>query len=142
MDTSKQNIKMCDCPQIQNRWEPKMYDYVIDRLIGIQHIIIYPCNTLFTTDTNTWYSHKLENDKDMVQEDLIWLPRLDQLLEMLGTKYMWELCNEEERYSIIIGETDEFAVMAFQGHTPEQAVLQGVMHELHGLKWDGKGWIK
>lgn len=147
MDTSEQNIKMVDCPQIQNGWEPKVGDWHYDKGGGFYDygpdapIKWYVSNEGISVVSHDNLSHFIRGHVE--RDRLIYLPRLDQLIEMLpkvnsggGTCYRLIICIDLARLSY----GTSFKELHFRGDTPEQAVLQGVMHELHSLKWDGEKW--
>ncbi len=110
MDTSETYAKMCDCPEIQGKKErdgmtPKTHDFISD--------IHY---------TGSWI-------KDIgYQESSIWLPRQDQIQDMIG-------CVAGNHVNIM-----EQFVKADYFLTLEQKWLAFYMKENHNKVWDGKEW--
>ena len=66
MDTTY--IKMADCPEIQDLWKPQ-------------------CGDRYAIWDGTWQDYVFVGDGDLIKLDKtgkVWLPRQDQLQEMLG----------------------------------------------------------
>jgi len=128
MDTSKTYIKMCDCSLIQEQWEPKEGDWGFWKLNGDIDIIDY----------DDCY-HKRENGI----EGYIWLPRQDQIQEMMGfgipsLKVICGYCCAEEMAKFIKSKSCTLPI----GTTPEQLWLSLYIHTSHQLIWKGNKWIK
>ena len=82
MDISKEYVKMCEkAVEIQNLWKPQDFDFVMGQYISVikvweivQDVGHASLKPLFTTAGKwAWYS----------REELIWLPRQDQLQYMV-----------------------------------------------------------
>jgi len=126
MDTSKQYIKMCNCPEIQGMWNPKQCDFYwywmdCDPKTGIGAITFID------------YDEDPDEFKDCTE---IWLPRQDQLQRMLqnGT-----YCDQPKgKYchscfsAFYFSQTLAYFRVANRQVTAEQLWLAFVMHELHG----------
>ena len=147
MGTSiEQYIKMCDCPQIQDGWEPKAGDWCWHKdescIITIHGISVEGIAwskgeiKCYKDQTGGGYSAECITERKGFLKRVIWLLRLDQLLEMLPD-LMWQL---HKGNCGLPGYDFHMSRWYRKNSTPEQAVLQGVMHELHGLKWDGEKW--
>jgi len=116
MDKTPKFIKMSDCPEIQGQWKPKWGDFVLD------DGSIFPLSTV-------------RIDK----EDVIWIPRQDQLQDMIGN-IPWRLelvkTNKGDDYYF------EFCFLTgfeyWVGSTPEQAIIQGIMQKKFNKVWDDK----
>lgn len=145
MDIRGQYIKMCDCPQIQDGWEPKVGDFVY----GNRGIYIVRCNYIqghlvCRVHHNMAYDGIYKAEYNCAIDNLIWLPRLDQLIEMLPKNQGYHILyiaddavgNKMWHFSSIGDEVNEIWET-----THEQAVIQGVMYNLHGLKWNGEKWV-
>lgn len=156
MDTSETYIKMCDCPEIQGEWEPKVGDWVGHTGSSPQPITVISC-------IEEWRGSPIslgENYGLSQKSWLIYLPRQGQLQEMLSQIIM-KRDNEKLNFTYHLytnkNISDEKLWFKFQklyhihdetdkdfyfiGDTPEQALIQGVMHELHGKARDGEKWI-
>ena len=73
MDTSEQRIKMSDCPEIQEGHVPKTGDLCVDRwFIGV-----------YIWDESYIYEIESSPKREQWGNDPIWLPRQDQLQEMV-----------------------------------------------------------
>ena len=131
MDESKEYIKQCDHPLIQDGWEPQVGDWFKYRN---------------GQDIDVWCGNPGSiYNKNMETEGLIYLPRQDQLWAMLPHKkyvdwtlerdcmvdnYTWTLHRYEQ-------PDDE---SQFSAPTAEQALIRGVMYELHQKEWTGEKW--
>jgi len=150
---------MCDCPEIQGVWQPKIGDYMwrkytvfgeeIDRTIWPadqrEEVIILH----WKSEADGYYSAvNREGDErifnsmeEMNKATCIWLPRQDQLQEMLealcGT---WEaLLVELSSWHSPWGALHNEYASSFKSF--EQAWLAFVMHEKHNKHWNGEEWV-
>ena len=113
MDTSKEYIKMCDC-EIQDGWEPLIGDFSY-------------LSELNDVSINCGYNREVSCGET-------WLPRQDQLQEMLD-----DSPNPARMHNLLIWAGIEFDIKDMR--TWEQLWLAFVMWELHQKKWDGETWI-
>jgi len=113
MDTSETYIKMCDCPEIQE------YHVKLPKLIT---------NGLGSNCQYYGYTNKH-----------VWLPRQDQIQEMLNYG-IGALVNDFEEFCVcklnMLECPDDFP------KTMEQLWLVFYMWEKHSKTWDGKKWVK
>ena len=129
MDTSKTYIEMCNCPEIQKVWETQDGDVFAEEggWDGDTELVM---GIAFDCD-DTFYSQP--------DGDALWLPRQDQLQEMLPL--------EARSY---LGPIRDFAFeneMNFSGvrnvfvfSSMEQLWLAFVMKEKHDKVWNGEEW--
>jgi len=110
MDTSETYIKMCDCGEIQNIWNPEGLDFTHRRL-GKQ------------------YKHGT----------MLWLPRQDQLQEMVGITRT-RLITEFGTFAVCHEVRGVLALNYYR--SMEQLWLAFVMKEKHDKVWDGESWMK
>jgi hypothetical protein len=120
MDTSKEYIKMCDCEEIQGFWEPQSGDYI--KLPKDGWIVCTGC-----VPAKEW-------------KDDLWLPRQDQLQEMIKDKFR---DNDEllcEFYDCCFGGIvgDEFKKR--NEMSLEQLWLAFIMKEKFNKTWDKDKW--
>ena len=121
MDTSREYIKMCDCPEIQ----VDEFDYRPNF-----HFAYYL--------DEQW---KIEHDFLGGEKLPIWLPRQDQIQEMLikekfGTfDANWDICVEIPMQFVAKNPTLELSSM-------EQIWLSCYMLSIHHKLWDGEKWEK
>ena len=123
MDTSEQYIKMCDWPEIQDKWEPGDGDWAYSIRDGASPI--FP---------PTRYLGKLLG---RLKDDFTFLPRQDQIREWLGPIELHELldiCSEPR--GIMWKALHEYA------ESFEQLWLAFYMYEKHGKVWNGEKWVK
>ena len=137
MDFSKKYIKMCDTEEIQLKWNPKLGDVFFNEFSG--HTLIL---------TENLYREHLENEKiDLVKcKGYIWLPRQDQLQEMLIEHYKKEnIFDGAVVNTLMVGliwfwrdKSDEvygpYEILRFT--SMEQLWLVFVMYELYKKAWD------
>ncbi len=125
MDTSETYIKMCDCPEIQLQipisrdWGNPYYEprnFIADRKRG----------SLFNEDDGYYYPTA---DKDAI----VWLPRQDQLQEMVESTCPVDLLTRFQRW-VAFDEEDS------PDDSMEQLWLAFVMKEKHNKIWNGEVW--
>lgn len=119
MDKTETYIKMSDCPEIQELWKPDIggWDYTWDGE---------------DVDKPYWFHFR--------KEDYIWLPRQDQLQEMVHN-----LRFEQRRFSGDHGLLQDFAYWAEEeSNLPcasmEELWLAFVMKEKYNKVWNGEEW--
>jgi len=135
MDTSETYIKMCDCPEIQ-QWER--------HCIFPREGDLFACITLGHKDapvelvigTTPPRADKKDNRDLFKGKYWVWLPRQDQIQEMIyphqdGIAYL--TC---ELYGWLQRQRK------YQPKSMEQLWLALYMHEKHNKVWDGEKWIK
>ena len=111
MDTSETYIKMCEkAVEIQKIWNPTFGDWLQDEYISI------------VSDEELARENKKKND--------VWLPRQDQLQEMVG-------CNPGNW----IIWMDKFISDREYFYTLEQTWLAFVMKKKYGKIWNGEDWV-
>ena len=123
MDTSKEYIKMADCPEIQDGW-PTTSNF--DGNIYFGRTWVQPIGEphLFST-----------NEPKLPSVDSVWLPRQDQLQGMLHWTNARGLMVELQEFC----QTDPLYSNNFN-NSMEQLWLAFVMHELHNKTWTGEVW--
>ncbi len=127
MDTSEQYIKMSDCEEIQEHmW--RFGDYYIDKM---EHIYIH-------SEAEMWLLHKCrDNDGGKMP---IWLPRQDQLQEMVWDK-LGDYCTN--KISSLSWGVYSFYLHNEESPIPdsmEQLWLAFVLKERWNKTWDGEKW--
>ena len=118
MDLSKEYIAMCDCPEVQDGKMTKQDD-----------VILCSCGRPWIADLHT----KAEA-KDRINHRRIWLPRQDQLQEIVDNYTTGDLLLQINKFYLHSDYTPSTSM--------EQLWLAFVMWELHQKKWDGKSWKK
>ena len=126
MDCGNDYIKMSDCREIKERWTPHEGDFFWNGM--------FIC---IATDHDDW-----SGNVDYVKKfpKAIWLPRQDQIQEMMGYrndayKLLYDFCNYLERH-------DAYYLMGEETRSIEQLWLAFYMHEKHKMMWGGKKWKK
>ncbi len=139
MDTSKEYIKMCErAAEIQKLWIVKEADVVFgDRWPGyicamghMENFSIRPFNNKCHTGKWAWYQ----------KEEVVWLPRQDQLQEMVIEKETPAgYFIAEELYNDITDSYGRDKYWDFD--TMEKFWLAYVMKENFNKIWNGEDWI-
>jgi hypothetical protein len=117
MDTSPEYVKMCEAAkEIQYLWELHAGDY---------YKLTYP--------SNQWI-HQLRAGRRKRPDSSIWLPRQDELQEMMGDfGTCLSMIDRWEQLSAVSCDYPNVTSM-------EQLWLAFVMHEKFNKVWNGKEW--
>ena len=132
MDTSKQYVEMCDCPEIQ---EQRTFDSTLGEYSSWDEGDIFSKDDgdlmdIFHICDGVWFPPR---------EDALWLPRQDQLQEMYPANRVVTL----EGFNQFCGTINVgiwFIKSEYFDYSPEQLWLAFVMEEKHNKVWDGK-WV-
>jgi len=123
MDILKTYIKMSDHPLIQEHWKPRKGDYVLQR------------DGLFRPIGESYIYSGGGFGLLPVQVNYCWLPRQDEIQEMIGLEYTTPDAGS-------LQELTDFALdYNYNLDSMEQLWLAFYMHEKHELIWDGAKWI-
>ena len=139
MDTSKEYIEMCrKAVEVQELWEPNVGDLTDCGLI----LKIYP---------GMYYTYKKESGHFFnvpKKENPIYLPRQDQLQDMIGISKMFDFYGLVETFNrfatgktCVVGSENQNIAHLKQFKSMEQIWLAFVMHAKYSKKWDGSDWI-
>lgn len=125
MDTSKEYIKMCEKAKEIYEW---CYETFGKYIIPEYSFYIRPC------DSN---EVKIKLPKSDIGNCIIWLPRQDQLQEMvkLSDCVMDALCDVSNLMK------DNWKYYGFNFTSMEQLWLAFVMKEKFNKQWNGEDWI-
>lgn len=136
MDTTEKNIKMCEmAKEIQGAWEPKDGDYAWHPDDGADYMgqWEFPAEVAVVKITEQkpceWWFHWL------------WLPRQDQLQEMVDTNLgrlllrVWKFVDQSTQ-GIEAGLKQPMIT------SMEQLWLVFVMRGEYGKVWNGEDWVK
>jgi len=127
MDTREEYIKMCRASdEIQEVWAKKNGDFFIEDDNTISTIGDYELNR-----NNIGYGTYAE-DFELLEGKLVWLPRQDQLQEMIDYKY-------SHRAKVMQDVACTLEELANQSY--EQAHLIVTMDMLYQKKWNGTEWV-
>lgn len=134
-------IKMCDCPEIQDGWEPKIGDWT-DK--GVMVRILYQGIDSEIGFAGEYILNYGKGEFQVYYEEFIWLPTIEQLMGMVD--------KDEEFEGALIDFTNEFHP---DGNHPDYCLdddfnfifkswqelcLAYIMRELHNKKWNGEKW--
>jgi len=131
MDTSETYIKMCDkAGEIQAQREAIIGNFYYDPLTGVRIV-----GTIDSDGVNpfTIFNKQLEDSR------YIWLPRQDQLQDMVGES------NPLDLVARLASEVSPFGVLDDPYWHPftsmEQLWLAFLLAEKYGKYWDGSDWV-
>ena len=160
----KEYIRMCDTPEVQERWEPKMGDWILRKF------------TVFgePLDSELWLDDKQKEDlvvlhyhsteasqfwgaadKDgkqrtvsfddsnsMVKATHVFLPRIEDLIEWIGEGIhrITQSPNAKRPWHIEIYKEGVNAPFLIEGKTFIQTLLETLMYCEHSKTWDGEKW--
>ncbi|KKL86094.1 hypothetical protein LCGC14_1948180 [marine sediment metagenome] len=127
MDTSKTNIKMADCPEIQKQL-PEMAGKETYQVDGLDGRLFFHKGVEYHLVPSRWRS--LTANKNFT-----WLPYQHQLQEMVGYSFA-TLLVEFEKFTVW-----RLCECSFPPETMEQLWLAFVMKEKYGKVWSGSNWI-
>ena len=130
MDKTEEYIKQCDCPEMQSDHVYTEGDVFYEKLVKPQPGG-YQEGIYLEYDDFTWGSHA--GDETYPREKLIWLPRQDQLQEMVESECPLALFLKFYRWMDL---TD----IAGFDDSMEQLWLAFVMKEKYNKVWDGNEW--
>jgi len=137
---------MANCPEIQDGWEPKVGDRTDKGVIvkisrtdySIKHEGAY--HFYITPYSEDWHSHTVQS---FFINRVVWLPTIEQLMGMIPDRCEFELgrdvLKKSTRKAFFVVIDDGFPI--FAGASPQEVLVQAVMHELYNKKWNGERWI-
>ena len=119
--------------------EPDNYEYV--EVLGKKLEYDWQRDFIFTPGIGRG-SHLKENYREMTNYDWVWLPRLDQLIDMLSGNYN----SKFTRLHLFCYGTGTLngiyeAPPLFTFESPEQLALGLVMYDNYNKVWDDNNWI-
>lgn len=127
MDKSSTYIKMCESAKaVQKRWQPEFGDFFVSMSLGLTS----PCQPI-TSDLEKKVSY-LKTIK------AVWLPRQDQLQEMVIENYatFWDLAISFS--NVLMGENASY----FENFdSMEKLWIAFIMLEKHKRKWKDGEWV-
>lgn len=137
MDTTETYRKMSDCPEIQElcRWE------FADRVATKIQLVPNSCYIPYVVGRNTcrvFLNIGYDMDKEVAKDLCIWLPRQDQLQEMLSIKDVPLQSVAWVGYLLCLLQYD----FARWTTSMEQLWLAFVMKEKYNKVWNGDNWNK
>lgn len=126
MDTSKEYIEMCEkAKEIQENHKIISGDYFNGGEI---------CEDIFECNNDEGYLIKTIYGKWFLPSECVWLPRQDQLQEMVNRSY--------HPFGLVFGLCGFVKKLPVKVTSMEQLWLAFVMYEKFNKIWDGKKWIK
>lgn len=126
-------IKMCDCPEIQDGWEPKVGDRVyIKRHEVYGHIVQVEGDNIIHVESDEGQTYWRNT-----QNELIYIPSIENMLKKLGNRF--ESLKRIRQKTRMVG-TKEGAVFhkSTGNHDDHKALIKAYMHVGHGKTWNGR----
>jgi len=123
-------IKMSDCPEIRDRWEPKVGDRVwVKRHFLDMAITEIEGDNIIHVRTFTKGMPYWRNTRD----ELLYIPRIENMLEWLVPKHYsdWTQVFSKITHSSLYNPFD----------MPVKGAMALLMHLEHNKTWDGEVWI-
>jgi len=138
MDFSEKYIKMCEkAKEIQAEWKLQVGDYYFaNKKIHVLGTEIYKNRRIYPFESSPYIKTDFFRDR-------VWLPRQDQLQEMLNLKVIkYGLLNEIDNILYKVYKDKYISGFAFDSF--EQLFLALVMYKKYEKIWDNKKeeWIK
>jgi hypothetical protein len=127
MDKSSYYIKMCDSAKvIQKQWKPDFGDFFVSRSLGL------------TSKSQTVVSGLEKKVPYLKKIKAVWLPRQDQLQEMVIEKYAapWDLAIA---FSNVLMADNASYFDTFD--SMEKLWIAFIMLEKHRKKWKDGEWV-
>lgn len=118
MDTSEQYIEMCrKATELQEMWEPSLGDFYYSDFSKLVCVM----------------SDHMQFNRDKLKEysDAIWLPRIDQLIELSGMGWYNFML-----FGVRIADHAGVFMQPMQEH-----FIMCLMHYKYKKKWNGEDWI-
>ena len=147
MDITKTYTKMCKHKFIQSQWSPDVGDFFVatrdyEEVQGDD----WPCIERKKGSINVLHNaYRIDDDRKAVEGVGIWLPRQDQIQEMLDDNKDFVLLNHRFQFFWERFVNDGRLPEGYQWNdgfkTPEQLWLAFYMDEKHQKHWDGKSWV-
>ena len=126
MDTSETYIKMCDCREVRKY-------------------------TPITTHNGAIWVNAGETTVDIGSDRTVWLPRQDQIQEMMrhwmdkgcsSTPSIYLICNLARFCGFEDEEAEGRSNVSIRKGSLEQLWLAFYMYEVHNKTWEGEGWYR
>jgi len=140
MGTLKEYIKMCErAEEIQSKWKPISGD-VIRHIITRDILIVDNFDKLKDKTRITICGHC--SLLYVLNDESIWLPRQDQLQEMIKMRFQNHLWSMAIYFGEWLQNKENFAGLSpIDNKSMEQLWLAFVMKEKYNKIWNGKNWI-
>ena len=138
MDKTKEYILMCEkAVEIQEEWTIKDNDYVYINAID-KRLRRVECHKW-----SFWFNYKCftSSEKNRFINTCIWLPRQDQLQEIIGNE-ITKHKGKNYHTMAIIHSIFKYARYKFEFESTEQLCLSFIMSEKYNKIWNGKDWEK
>ena len=132
----KELIAMCDCPEIQDKWEPKCGDIVmyLDDVESGAPSAIYQF-------PDGYGKHVVEHPEFKTlswdKENFIFIPRIEDVLEWLEGRTS-KIVHHWDGWRIHIRETEN---TTRYGPAILVALIKAYMHLDHNKTWNGEAWV-
>jgi len=149
MDTSKEYIEMCEKAGEIQKWKGLSVKDCGCAYIGdwvytkVDNDVDYPEVGVFGHHNKREMLDDtcLSTDKEVLNLNLVWLPRQDQLQEMIVSEFDDCILCMMQAFAKYVDDTITTIEVKEGGKTLEQLWLAFVMKELYSKKWNGEEWV-
>lgn len=133
MDISENYIKMCDCKEIQEKWDLKLVDICYDKI---------------KKEAGPFHFQRTIWDKKH-KKGFVWLPRQDQIQEMMkdwvdkgwsSTPSIYLVCGFARFCGFEDEEAEGRSNVSIRKGSMEQLWLAFYMYEIYNKTWEGETW--
>jgi len=137
MDTTNEYIKMCkEAKDIQDKWEHDEGDFYAAGEHTCKDFTYPELVNGIIGDENP-FNHKCACCERNYYAEIWWLPRQDQLQDMLSVVCIRKWAVYYERFINVYMKDPDCAF-----RSTEQAGLGFVMEDIYGKVWNGETWVK
>ncbi len=140
MDTSKEYIKQCDCPEVQGKKRFfKQGDWAYENAKHGEVITVGRYGYISNTQLSSCgYDYDFFEYK---RKRFVFLPRQDQIQEMIGKDHETTLDLLVHFYGFVTVD-NPMGIQKIFNALMEQLWLAFYMHEKHKKTWTGEKWTK
>lgn len=135
MDTSEEYILMCEkAAEVQEGWKLDDGDITVDKEFSFTGVGYEQKEAGYSVPSIHCFDCNPKMTKEQLQEDgLIWLPRQDQLLNIISNDFIWQS-------EILRKWFDGEICSNWPLKSMEQVCLTIVMKEKYNKVWTGTDW--
>ena len=144
MDTSPEYINMCrKAKELQETWEPKEGDWIFIQRAGDSRGYE---KAIGGFNLNSGYYFYGGGDSVAIRaatDDVVWLPRLDQLIELVREHYINISTIQQSTIRVLCSlfDCENNISLLHSTQTPEQYILSELYREKYSKTLDGEDWI-
>ncbi len=132
-------IKMCAAAtEIQELWQPKPGDWLIDKLTPDEPPQLYVGLVDMDKGNGVWHyisdSTGIARHGSFPKESYVWLPTIEDMVDLTTEVLHCTISTWEDNVVISCGG------LSFSGEELEDVFLKVTMHLVYGIYWNGEEW--